>query len=406
MTATPSRLTLAAVALCATFAMFANSCADDDRGTPSSTSAAGVAATGVPETSSTSTSVPPATATRVPGAEWISVSPDDVDLDPSVLGEVAETASAGNSRCLVVARDGVLAGEWYFEGSTAESTQNVFSVTKSVTSVLVGIAQADGVLDIEQSASTWIPEWKGTPSEAVTVRDLLSNDSGREWSVAIHYGQLLRSKDTTGFAIGLGQAAAPGEVWAYNNSAIQTLERVLESATGVDVATFAEERLFGPLGMTQTRMATDAAGNTQVFQGVRSSCRDLARFGTMLLNRGAWGDRQIVPAAWIDQATGRSSSSLNAAYGYLFWLNRPGTIASPLVAAGVGQPAEAATDGQVAAGAPDDIFWAIGFGNQIVQVDPGSRTVVVRLGAAVRPEPPTFGPVEASRVVTDAVTGS
>ena len=76
----------------------------------------------------------------------------------------------------------------------------------------VGIAQADGVLDIEQSASTWIPEWKGTPSEAVTVRDLLSNDSGREWSVAIHYGQLLRSKDTTGFAIGLGQAAAPGEV--------------------------------------------------------------------------------------------------------------------------------------------------------------------------------------------------
>ena len=65
-------------------------------------------------------------------------------------------------------------------------------------------------------------------------------------SPAIDYGQLLATSDRTAFAIGLKQTSAPGTVWAYNNSADQTLERVLEQATGEDVVTFAQERLFGP----------------------------------------------------------------------------------------------------------------------------------------------------------------
>jgi CubicO group peptidase (beta-lactamase class C family) len=159
--------------------------------------------------------------------------------------------------------------------------------------------------------------------------------------------------------------------------------------------------------MTHTTMARDGAGNAQLFEGVRSSCQDMARFGTLMANDGRWGDHQIVAKQWVEASTGRSSTRLNVAYGYLWWLNRRGHISSPLVATSLADVGDGKTeDGQLAPGAPDDLFWALGLGNQLVQVDPRSRTVVVRLGAGgPRPQPPTFGPVEASTVITEALVG-
>ena len=354
-------------------------------------------------------STPPAegaqTPVAIPGADWETVDPAAAGFDPAKLEEIAATAEQGKSNCLVVVRDGKIAGEWYFNGTDQHSAQEVFSVTKSITSTLVGIAQADGDLSITDSASTWIDEWRGTPSEAVTVRNLLSNDSGRQWSMAIDYGDLVQAADRTAFAVGLSQEHPPGQVWAYNNSAIQTLEQVLQEATGQEVAAFAEERLFGPLGMADTEMTTDAAGNTSTFFGAKSTCRDMARFGLLTLNEGRWGDEQIVPAEWVEEATGAPSTELNAAYGYLWWLNHEGIVGSPLAASDLSAAADPSTRrGRLVPGAPEDMFWAIGLGNQIVQVDPGSRTVVVRLGSGeLRPQPPTFGPAEASTVVTQAL---
>jgi CubicO group peptidase (beta-lactamase class C family) len=354
---------------------------------------------------STSTAAAPTTTPPVPGAEWEKVAPAAVGLDAAKLDQIAHVAEAGKSNCLVVVRDGKLAGEWYFRGTNEHSTQDVFSMTKSVSSTLIGIAQADGELKITDHASTWIPQWKNTPAGAVTVRDLLSNDSGREWSPAIDYVQLLAAADRTAFAVALPQAQPPGQVWAYNNSAIQTLQPVVQGATGQDPVAFAQQRLFGPLGMTDTRMTTDRAGNAQMFEGVQSTCRDMARFGVLMLNHGKWGAKQVVSSAWVKDATGHSSQELNAAYGYLWWLNRKGVIGSPLVATDLSKAQNPTTaKGQVVPDAPDDMFWALGLGNQIVQVDPGSKTVVVRLGTgAARPQPPTFGPAEASKVVTEAV---
>jgi CubicO group peptidase (beta-lactamase class C family) len=281
----------------------------------------------------------------------------------------------------------------------------VFSVTKSITSTLIGIAQDEGDLRITDSASKWIEEWRGTPAAAVTVHDLLSNDSGRAWSTRIDYVRLLHAADRTAFAVGLRQTSAPGEVWAYNNSAIQTLQRVLEKATGEDVVAFARTHLFAPLGMTHTRMTRDGAGNAQTFSGVHSTCRDLARFGLLVLNRGRWGDRQVVSSEWLATATGKSSTPLNAAYGYLWWLNHPGVIANPLVAVSRAEAKNPTTrTGKVVPDAPDGMFWALGLGGQLVQVDPGSRTVVVRLGpSSAGAGTPAFDTTDAAQVVTDAV---
>jgi len=131
----------------------------------------------------------------------------------------------------------------------------------------------------------------------------------------------------------------------------------------------------------------------------------MARFGQLLLNDGRWGTKQIISATYVRDATAVSSSTLNAGYGYLFWLNHLGVITDPLVATNIGDAADPKrAHGRMVAGAPDSMFWALGLGNQIVQVDPGSGTVVVRLGTAkARPKPPTFGPAEASKVVTAAI---
>jgi CubicO group peptidase (beta-lactamase class C family) len=338
-----------------------------------------------------------------PAGTWQRVSPASVGLDAAKLNQIAGQAEHGKSNCLVVVRNGKLAGEWYFRGTGPNTTQDVFSATKSLASTLVGIAQDDGDLSIGDRASKWIPEWTASPSSTVTVRDLLSMDSGRHWSAFSDYVRLLAARDRTAFAIGLDQSAPPGQVWAYNNSAVQTLDRVLQEATHENVVTFAQRRLFKPLGMTRTTMTTDAAGNAQMFEGIRSTCRDMARFGVLMLNQGLWNGRRIVSSSWVKQATARSSSELNAGYGYLWWLNHEGVIGDVLAATSL-QQSRHSTRGRLVPGAPNDMYWALGLGNQLLQIDPGTGTVVVRLGTADPiPFPPTFGPAEASRVVTEAV---
>ena len=153
-----------------------------------------------------------AVAPATPGASWQKVPPAAVGLDAARLAQIAAQARRGKWNCLVVVRDGKLAGEWYFRGTGPSTTQDVFSATKSVASTLVGIAQDDGDLRVGDSASKWIPQWKGTPAEAVTVRDLLSMDSGRQWSPFTDYVRLLSASDRTAFAIGLDQASAPGRL--------------------------------------------------------------------------------------------------------------------------------------------------------------------------------------------------
>jgi CubicO group peptidase (beta-lactamase class C family) len=336
-----------------------------------------------------------------PGAEWGRIAPRDAGFDPAKLEKIAAKAGRNGSNCMTVIRHGRLVAEWYWNGTRATTTQEVFSATKSYSSTLVGMAQADGKLSIGDKMARYVPQWAATPSKNVTVRDILSNDSGRHWDATTDYRGLLRAMDRTGFAVGLTQDAAPGTTWVYNNSAIQTLDAVVKKATGQDPADYARARLFGPIGMTRSTMTRDGAGNTDMFFGMQSSCQDMARFGYLFLRDGGWNGTQIVPARWVKEATGRPSQKLNSAYGYLWWLNRRGpVVADPLKASTLRQSA-AAPARRLVPSAPGDMYWAVGFGGQIIQVDPGSDTVVVRLGkGAVEAG---FGPADTAKVVTDAL---
>jgi len=338
---------------------------------------------------------------RYPGADWERTDPGDAGFDAARLDQLADQAEAAGSTCLVVTRDGVVVDERTW-GPVGDGPREAFSVTKSVTSTLVGIAADEGALSLDDPVADHVPEWRDPPSASVTIRNLLSNDSGRHWDLATDYAQMaLGAQDKTAFAVGLGQDAPPGEVWAYNNSAIQVLSAVLESATGRPAAEYAEDRLFAPVGMAHTTMGADGAGNTMTFMGLQTTCLDLARFGYLAMRDGAWDGDQVVSTDFVEAATGRSSTPLNAAYGLLWWLNRPGPVVSPLIASaargGTGTQA-----GPVVPGAPEDAFWALGFRNQIVAVVPSEGIVAVRLGAPP-PEHAPFTQTELTLGVLDAL---
>ncbi|NLC98080.1 MAG: serine hydrolase [Actinomycetales bacterium] len=342
--------------------------------------------------------------TMAPAFNWERVSPKDAGFDTKKLNEVFAETDALKSACLVVVKDGKLVVEKYWRGEDPEKPRVAFSVTKSVVSTLVGIAQDDGDLRIIDRASQYIPEWNGTDSETVTVRNLLANDSGRKWDPKTDYSGLFSADNMSEYAVGLGQMAPPGKVWAYNNSAIQTLDRILIEATGRRPYEIARDRIFEPLGMSNSRISSDSSGqSTGMSAGMLTTCMDLARFGLMIEQGGVWQGQRIVSEEWIADATGRASQKLNAAYGYLWWLNRAGDVRGPLDDGSSAPPVVQARR-QLVPGGPKDMFSAMGFGGQIVLIDPASRTVVVRMGDPnVDGQLSRYDIPDAARVVTYAL---
>jgi CubicO group peptidase (beta-lactamase class C family) len=333
---------------------------------------------------------------------WPKSSPSALGLRGSALKAGAKEAKRLDSTCFAVLRRGKLAHDWNW-GLGRDVPREVFSITKSVTSTLVGIAVRDGDLRLDDRVSTYVPRWRGTASESVTVRNLLSNDSGRYWSFKTDYTDLLAARSRTRYAIRLPQQYPPGTAWAYNNAAIQVLERVLDRATGMPVERFARTRLFDPLGMARTTFITDRADDAAVFYGLRTTCLDIARLGRLYLGRGKVDGVRLIGKGYVKRAVGRSSTTHNAAYGYLWWLNRYGVLRGPTDPVdAAGQPLTRLT-GQLASYAPVDVFAALGFGGQVLLVDPGSRTMVVRLGLPAQPGEEAYGFGNAATVLTRAL---
>lgn len=337
-----------------------------------------------------------------PGEDWAEATPAQLGIDGDLLDELADEAEAANSDCFLVARNGRVAGEWYWRGTDADDAHEVYSVTKSIASTLVGLAVGDGDLDLDEPVADHVPEWRDTPSDGVTVRNLLSQDSGRQRDLGTDYLAVIAAPDRTAYSVGLGQSAPPGTTWAYSNTAVQVLEPVLSGATGTDPADYARDRLFEPLGMDDTRLTDDLSGRATLAFGAQTTCRDLARFGLLVLAEGRWDGEQLLPEGWVAEATA-PSTELNVAYGYLWWLNQQGRIASSALAVSADGDDRTA-EGRQVPDAPTDLVWALGLGNQILQVHPATGTIVVRIGATDVPfGADAFTEDDAARLVTEGL---
>ncbi len=307
-----------------------------------------------------------------PDPDWATGTPEEVGIDPAAIETAATAAAQVDSYCLLVVRHGKLVAERYFNGSAADATPNSWSIAKTYTSTTVGIALANQALpSLDMKVSDHITAWAGTDKADITLRHLVTMTSGLEHSILKDYVQMAQlAQDKSEFAVGLGRAEPAGSKWVYHNGGVQVVEPLFRAATGTSIEDYARTHLWSRIGMSTASWAHDGEGHPTTYANVLATCRDQAKFGYLYLRNGRWKDDQVIPAAWVAEAT-TPSQALNRAYGYLLWLNGQ----APRISATGSQSNEPLYDY-----APDDLFGAHGFGGQLIDVIPSLDMVIVRMG--------------------------
>lgn len=303
---------------------------------------------------------PPASGTMAPWPtiDWSVSTPQDQNMDPQLLLQAFQYGINQNSRAIVVIRNGYIVGEWYAQGWNQDTRQTGYSIAKSFTSALVGVAIDQGhIASVNDSVSNWVPSWTDPAHSVVSVRDLLAMHSGLHWDFVSDYIIMPTQRNQSAWAISQDMDAAPGNRWVYNNMGVQVLSETLKQATGRQPHWFAVP-LGKTIGMWNASWMRDRAGNTLTYQSVIASAREFAKFGYLFLRQGHWDGQQPVPASWVAEST-QPSQTLNPFYGYLWWLNTGG-LDMPDV--------------------PADAFYAAGLGEKRIYVIPSQDLLVVRLG--------------------------
>ena len=322
-----------------------------------------------------------------PAASWRTAAPAQVGLDAARLHALVQRLRSNaipGLHSLIIVRHGYVAVEEYFNGSAAPQVHTMQSVTKSVTSLVAGIAIGEGKLSTNTRILDALPQYdtlaRGDDRKrAVTIGHLLEMRSGINFHESPYAGSPLERLNTSqgdwvALALGEPMNAAPGDLWQYNGGGVIALAAAVRAATGTPFDAYARERLFAPIGIAgETWFRSPFDGLPHTGGGLNLKARDLARIGYLVLRHGKWGSAQVVPASWIEEATRvhtqrpRSLGGYSTDYGYLWWL----------------MPA---TEGA----AVDTMITASGSLNQWLFVVPRHDLVVVVTGGANQASVPEF----------------
>src|ERR1700730_3946049 len=291
---------------------------------------------------------------------WEVTAPAQEGLDPTLIcgiGPRLEALEDAKAHGVVIIRHGRLVYEDYFFHSTALGVKfdagtkhDIKSITKSVTSLLVGIAFDRGLLtNLDTPVFSFFPEHDDlrTPEkDRITLRHLLTMSSGLAWNeTGVAYQnpsnttwQMAMAPVADHFVLAQPLAAPPGSVFNYNTGGVDLLGVILRKVSGKGLDEFAKETLFDPLGIVDweweasSRFKAGSFGFTPAAGvGLRLRPRDLAKIGQLVLERGKWRGRQIVSSSWIEESATPRLSGKGVlfdrpegitSYGYLWWLGR------------------------------------------------------------------------------------
>ena len=282
---------------------------------------------------------------------WPVATAESVGLSSATLCAMVPWLSnwkEANVHSVVVVRHGKLVFEHYFSGRDEhfgvdagevafgpETRHDARSVTKSITSLLVGIAIDHGwIKSVDESVVSFFPQYADlrTPERSrITLRDLLTMSSGQEWhefdtpytSSKNSENQMDRASDPDRYALEQPVVAPPGRVWNYDSGSSELLGAVLRKATGKPLDQLARSMLFEPLGITDVEWYKNSKGYPLAAGGLRLRPRDFAKIGQLVLQRGVWNGKQIVSPTWIDASTTPQINGFMVFfYGYQFWLGR------------------------------------------------------------------------------------
>lgn len=288
---------------------------------------------------------------------WETSSISELSWNDSQLQPLLDYLEEKNSKSFIILNNGKIVVEAYFNGHTATSPWYWASAGKTLTTALTGIAQEEGLLNINAKVSDYLGTgWTSAPLEKenlISLKNLLSMNSGLN--------------DNLGDDISpsnLQYVADAGDRWAYHNVYVK-LQDVISEASNESWSNYFNSNLKDKIGMTGAWIPT---GNFNIYW---STSRSMARFGLLTLANGRWETEQIIPENYLNAAV-NSSQSMNQAYGYMWWLNGKSTYRLPQT--------QFEFPGELIPDAPSDMYAALGKNDQKLYVVPSKNLVVIRMG--------------------------
>jgi len=296
-------------------------------------------------------------------ATWETTSPSSLGWSPAKIDILYQFLEQENTKAFVVLKDGKIVLEKYFGTFVPDSVWYWASAGKTITSFLVGKAQEDGYLSIDDTSAKYLGAgWTNcttTQENVITIRHQLTMTTGLDDGVTDNHC-------TT--ASCLQYKANPGTRWAYHNAPYTLLEKVLENATSTTINLYTQSKLKSKTGITGLWTMVDS---DNVFF---STARSMARFGLLMQQKSVWNTDTLIRDKDYMNAMTAPSQQLNNSYGYLWWLNGQSSYMLPTV--------QYVFQGSYAPAAPVDMYAGLGKNGQIVSVSPMQGLVMVRMGNA------------------------
>jgi CubicO group peptidase (beta-lactamase class C family) len=310
---------------------------------------------------------------------------DDAKLQAALDKEFSEPDSEKprRARAVVVVYKGRIVAERYAPGFHKDMPMHGWSMTKSITSALVGILVGQGKFAVNDVAP--IPEWRrpGDSHADITIDHLLRMSAGFDFHhdvspVGQRQQALFGAIDSTEYSIECPLEVEPGSRWEYANANPHALWRIIRNTVGEtdeDYLTFARRSLFNRIGMRSAIIEPDPYGNPIGTSFGWATARDWARFGLLYLNDGVWEGERILPEGWVDYTRTPAPAAEYKHYGALFWLNAGAKEFSHMT-----REKKGLMNVPPFPRLPEDAYFAAGHEGKKVAIIPSRNLVVVRLG--------------------------
>jgi len=291
---------------------------------------------------------------------WETKSPDALGWDTAKLNAAFDYAGSVNTYGLIVLQNGRIVKEQYWNNWDKDTRYYIASAGKSVLAFLMGIAQEEGALNINDKTSQYLGAgWTSlTPAkeDLITLRNQLTMTTGLDDDVA---------DDNCELPSCLLYKAEAGTRWAYHNAPYTLLHDVLYNATGQTINQYSKIRLFDKIGISQGLWYNNV---------MYCTTREAARFGSLIMNKGVWNGNTLLHDTSYFNAMTNTSQNINPSYGYLWWLNGKSSCMVPTLQTVFNQ--------WLVPNAPSDMIMALGKDDKKIYIVPSLNLVVVRLGDA------------------------
>ena len=260
---------------------------------------------------------------------WTTIIPELVRMDSHKLDAMIDDVEYNdyNIYSIIVIRYGFIVTEWYQDSYDKNSLFEVYSVSKSITSTLIGIAIDKGfIASVNELVLDYFPDKNISNicafKESMTIKHLLTMTTGLNWSEGQDtFNEWYASEDHVKFVLDKPMIHAPGLIWNYNTGASHVLAAILQRATNMSTLDFANKYLFGPLSIKDAYYLVDPQGVAYGGNGLMIKARDMAKIGLLFLKGGVWKGEQIISSSWVNLSTAPIIMLTGTiSYGYNWWI--------------------------------------------------------------------------------------